>query len=177
MLFQICLTYVAFVLQSSLVPRLGWGAAAPHLVLAGLVWMVWRSEARQGGIGAAVWGLLADALSGGPVGGGVVVFVLTAWGLQEVRARWRRMTWYQPGVLTGVVVLCVPVAINLLRLASQSEPVEVSKLIIQEVPAVISTALLAILACGMFQALRRRGGEGGGDFTGGVSSRWMDSTG
>ena len=71
-------TYLIFVLHSALRTMFSRRGYAPHLVLAGLILMCARNAGRAGICLAALWGLLADCLSEGRLGPGLMIFVLSA---------------------------------------------------------------------------------------------------
>lgn len=101
------LTYLVFVLQTAVAPELAIGGAAPQLTLLALTWLALRCGGREGLLWAAVWGLLADALSTGPLGLHLIGFTVLAWLLQSVRQRGPIDSAWQFAVIVGGGVLGV----------------------------------------------------------------------
>ena len=80
-------TYLVFAVHSVVASSLAVAGYAPHLVLAGLILMTSRMAGRQGLLAAGLWGLLADCLTEGRLGAGIVCFSLSTWLLQRCTGR------------------------------------------------------------------------------------------
>ncbi|MSR57989.1 MAG: hypothetical protein EXS05_09975 [Planctomycetaceae bacterium] len=137
-------TYAAFVLQSSLVPLVFPNAWAPNLIVAGLVWMVWRSSGRTAIVVAAGWGLIADGLSPGGLGINVVGFVAAAWLIQLACCRLPRLPVVLLSALLALTALVVPTVTAVIGLALAREVVDIRSLLMQGTGSAVSTGLLAM---------------------------------
>jgi rod shape-determining protein MreD len=120
-LWIISWSYLIFVLHSGFARELRIGGCVPHLLLAGLILMTVRTAGslgtgRLGICLAALWGLLSDCLTDGRLGADVITFVLVAFVIRQMHARWGLTSPARAGVVTAALVAAALVASTSLRL-------------------------------------------------------------
>jgi rod shape-determining protein MreD len=171
-LFLIAITFAVFSLQTSLAPLSGPGIVRPHLVLGGLVWIVWRAGPFTGLVTAAAWGLIADGLAQGPLGIDLVGFTLAAWIIQLVRERGPGGSAPRVGAVTGGVVFVVSVASVGVREFIERQNVDFSQLLQWAGGQAVATAILAIVLVKVGTLLIGPPADIGAAPTPRVSNRW-----
>lgn len=154
LLLTTVIAYAAFVVQTSLVPLLGWDAFSPQLAIAVLVGMTWRMGGRFGLMLAAIWGLIIDGLSAGPLGIGLVGCVISAWGVQWVRSRWPACSPLLAGLMTGAATFTIITATVVLERLAQNSPVDWELIGARGAATAASTAILATGCMLAFQLVR-----------------------
>ncbi|MBI3865961.1 MAG: hypothetical protein HY290_29140 [Planctomycetia bacterium] len=96
-------TYTVFVLHTSLARDLAIAGFAPHLVLAGLAIVALRTSGNDTLFFAAVWGFLADCLSEGRLGPGIIFYSLAALILRQAATGWKvKMPWAYAALVAPV---------------------------------------------------------------------------
>jgi rod shape-determining protein MreD len=170
-LFCLFATYFVFVCETTLMPLLGWGTLAPRVVLAALVWAIWRCESPAGLLIAAGWGLIADGLSTGPLGIDVVAYVVAAAVVQSIRERSPDSPWVI-AITTCLIAFAVPIAGMSLQRAIVQQPLDVESLCLAAAGSAGSTAVLtAILLC-VWRMMFGRRTKPDNDSVAHVSNRW-----
>lgn len=171
MLFALFASYVAIVAETSIAPLLGWGALTPRPVLAALVCIVWRANGRAGLLLAAVWGLIADGLSTGPLGVDVILFVVAAAVVQTLRVRLPSRSLVI-GFFAGVMAFLVPIAGTSVRLAVENQTIDWERMCIAAAGTACSTGLLATTLVFAWHVLFGRDANVDHESIAHVSNRW-----
>lgn len=165
-------TYFVFTLHSTLAVSLAVAGFTPHLVLAGLTLLVSRTTARQGLLTAALWGLLADCLTDGRSGAGVICFSLTTWILQKF------MEPANYGPTWKILALSVPVTFaNIvgtaaLRTLADGHLVDLREFCLLAAGSAVFTGILVAIAEPAIRLVRGKGREEVGVVVPTVSNRW-----
>jgi rod shape-determining protein MreD len=133
-------TYVVFVLQSTIASSLAVAGFAPNLVLAGLVVMSGHLSRRHGLLAAALWGFLADSLTEGRLGAGILGFSLSAWAIQTCSAGQNGGVHWKLAVLSVPLVWGNIVGMAVLRSLSDGSPFDLRGLCIHAAGSAFYTA-------------------------------------
>jgi rod shape-determining protein MreD len=142
-LWIIVATYLVFVVHSGFARELAIGGCAPHLILAGLVLMIVRTNGRKGIALAAVWGFLSDCLIEGRLGADVVCFVLSACAVRQASVRWSLRVPWRAGAISVAVVWGAVVASSSLRMLADGRTPALATLAISAAGPAVYTGLLA----------------------------------
>jgi len=166
------LTYAAFVLRTVL-PLVGsWASYAPRVDLAILLWVACRTGRTTGLLTAAVWGLISDALSQGPLGIDVLAYVLTAYCMQTCAARGWMVSPIATGVISGASAFITSLATGLLRNAPDTPALRAGELAMAAAGPAAATAVLVFLACESWSWIAGRPADGARSSSPEVANRW-----
>jgi rod shape-determining protein MreD len=139
-------TYLVFALHSSLATGLAVAGFAPHLVLAGSVLLASRTKARQGLLLGALWGFLADCLTDGRMGAGVICFSLSTWALQICTSQPKSTVPWRLAVLSLPLVWVNMIGTELLRGLTDGRPVDLQGLCPHAAGSAIYTVIIIAMA-------------------------------
>jgi len=158
-------TYIVFVMHSSVATSLAIAGCGPHLVAQ-------RMTPRQGLLAAALWGLLADCLTNGCLGAGVVGFSLSTWVLQRCLGR------RNDGFLLRLVALSSPliwadiVGMAVLRGLSDGHSVDLRAQCVQAAGSAAYTGILVAAAEFAIRYVRGNSAAAASLAVPTVSNRW-----
>lgn len=139
-------TYSVFVLHSALATSLTVAGCAPHLVLAGWIFLAQRMTPRQGLLGAALWGLLADCLTNGRLGAGIVCFSLSTWILQRCLGRRNDRFLLRLAVLSAPLIWADIVGMAVLQGLVDGHSVELRAQCMQAAGSAAYTVIIVLAA-------------------------------
>jgi len=166
------LTYVAFVLRTVLPLGGTWGAWAPRIDLALLLWIVCRSGGTTGLLTAAGWGLISDALSHGALGIDVLSFVLVAYAVQMIAAKGGMHSPLTCGLVAGSAVVVTLLASTFLRFSADQPGPQPFNLMLTVGGPSVSTAVLVFAVCEGWFSIVGRSSSGPRSMSPQVANRW-----
>lgn len=163
--------YAAFVVQTAMLPRLRLGAWTPQVVVWAVVMATGTVAPRASIAIAALCGLVADCLSPGTIGPGVIGMGMTAFVALHAR---RLGTMQSPLVwpcMVGLLAWFAPVASTLARQVLAQEAVFWSHKLSASIFPALSTAACAFVAT-LPAALLRRASPSTGGHDSQVANHW-----
>lgn len=170
-------TYVVFTLHATLAASLAVAGFTPHLVLAGLCLLASRTTARQGLLTGALCGLLADGLTDGRLGTGVICFSLSTLMLQHVAGPSNRgLSWKLPALSVPLIFANI-VGTAALRTLADGRPVDLGALCLAAAGSAVFTGILVAIAELVIRLMRGKAGDDAGVAAPTVSNRWRMLTG
>lgn len=169
--FAIFATYIACVLDTAVVPLLGWDAFGPRIAFLTLVEIGRLSDNRAGLLAAAVWGLFVDGLSQAPLGINVVTAVIAVRCVQGVRGELRQSPLLA-GAVTGVVAFLIPVASGIVEFVINQEPLDGRRQFLSIAGPACTTAGLAFVLRLISCHLSGKNTSATSDNSSRVSNRW-----
>ncbi len=167
-----CWTYVVFVLQSTVAPSVAIAGAVPHFLLAGLSLAASRVSARQALLAGALWGILADCLTSGRLGAGMICIAFSSWAMYRSTGLSNRGSTWQRPLISVPIIFAGILATALLRSLSENHPVDFPGLCLHAVGSAIYTGVVIVV--GEF-AIRLVSGRSADRTTGAVpivANRW-----
>ena len=165
-------TYLVFALHSGVASSLAVAGYAPQLVLAGLVLMTSRMAGRQGLLAAALWGLLADCLTEGRLGAGIVCFSLSTWLLQRCTGRSNSSVPWRIAVFSVPLIWADLVAMAVLRGLSDGRPIDLRGLCIHAAGSAVYTGMIIGAAEFAIRFVRGSSTEDAANASPTVSNKW-----
>jgi len=165
-------TYVVFCLHATLAANLTVAGFTPHLVLAGLCLLASRTTARQGLLTSALWGLLADGLTDGRFGAGLICFSLSTLMLQRFAGNsnhgpiWKLAAWSVLVIFTNIVGTAA------LRTLAEGRPVDWQAFCVVAAGSAVFTGGLVTIAEVALRLIRGKAGDDAGIAATTVSNRW-----
>lgn len=169
--FALFAIYMAFVLDTALVPLLGWGTFGPQIAVLVLFAIARRLEGRPGLFAAAAWGLWADGLSQCPLGINVVCSVIVVRCVQGMRGELDR-SLLLAGVATWVAAFLIPATANAVELVISQEPFDVRRQLLSIAGPASTTAGMALVFHLLGSHLSGENRSGASDAAPRVSNRW-----
>lgn len=165
-------TYIIFVLHSAAAASLAVAGFAPNFVLAGLILMACRLAGRQGLLAAALWGLLADCMTSGRLGAGIICFSLSTWVLQRCTERGNSSLPWRLAVLSVPLLWADIVGMDLLRGLSDGRPVDLQGLCLPAAGSAVYTAIVVAVTEFSIRIVRGKRTEDAAIAVPIVSNKW-----
>jgi hypothetical protein len=139
-------TYTIFSLHASIARDLAISRFVPHLILAGLAVMTVRRTLQESLVLAAVWGLLADCLSEGRLGPGIVSFAMFALILNRLPAPRQTIVPWKLASVSIPLVWCVLLGDQFLHNLADGRTNDWLAVAIQAAGSAIYTGLVVLAA-------------------------------
>jgi rod shape-determining protein MreD len=165
-------TYFIFVLHFTVAARLAIAGFAPHFMLAGLSLLAWRATSRQALLTGALWGLLADCLTDGRLGAGLICFLLSTWVLQRCTVQSNRGPSWKLAIFSVPVIFAAIVGTAGLRMLFDIRPVDWQALCIDAAGSAVFTGILIVIIEIAISVVRGRTSEHSAIAAPTVSNKW-----
>ena len=108
--------------------------------------MTCRIAGRQGLLAAALWGLLADCLTDGRLGAGVVYFSLSTWVLKRFTGRRNSSVPWRVAVMSVPLIWAAIVGMAVLRGLSDGRPSDLRGLCVHAAGSAVYTGMVIAAA-------------------------------
>jgi rod shape-determining protein MreD len=159
-------------LHSTLAASLAVAGFSPHLLLAGLSLLASRTTTRQSLFAGALWGLLADCLTDGRLGAGLICFSLSTWFLQRCRGQSYRGRFWKLAIWSVPVIFADMVATAALRIVFDIRPVDWQGLCIHAAGSAVYSGILVGIAELAIRLVRGKTSENSEGTAPTVSNKW-----